>query len=238
MVSTTAAELVSLAQALGQHPARLLVGTEGSCAGRVDADRIVVSAAGRSLADLTDDGVVELKFPETLALLDSDAAVDDLLAEQQSAEPMVKPSIDATAHAYLLSLEGVGCTARTQPIEVNQILCSPRARQFADRRSTPQEIFSFSAASVLVPYTQPGLALAREIKRKILLWRDRFKVVPKLVLIQNHGMFALGRDREEALSITEAALKSAQIFVGASLLGGPAFLTPSQVAQIEPLQDV
>lgn len=120
---------------------------------------------------------------------------------------------------------------------VNQILCSPRARQFSDRRTYHDEIAACGISSVLVPYIDPGLPLGRELKRKVILWRDRHKLVPKLVLIQNHGMIVLGKSPEEVMKSIEMTIKAAEIFVGASLLGGPVFLTPNNVAQIDSLKD-
>ena len=91
---------------------------------------------------------------------------------------------------------------------------------------------------LLVPYADPGLQLAKEVKRKMLLWRDRYKIVPKVVLIHNYGMIVLGENREELMKMIETTLKAAQVFIGASLLGGPVFLTPTNVTNIEAFKDL
>ncbi len=70
------------------------------------------------------------------------------------------------------------------------------------------------------------------MKRKIALWRDRFKVQPTLVLIQNHGMIVLGATPRAVIETTEMTVKSAQIFIGAALMGGPVFLSPHHVDHI------
>jgi rhamnose utilization protein RhaD (predicted bifunctional aldolase and dehydrogenase) len=132
----------------------------------------------------------------------------------------------------------VSFAVHTQPVEINQITCSPRARQFADRRSLPDEILACGVASVLVPYADPGLHLAKELKRKLQLWRDRFKIVPKLILLQNHGMIVLGATPDEVMKTTEMAIKSAQSFIGAAMMGGPIFLSPANVSQIETLKEL
>jgi len=77
------------------------------------------------------------------------------------------------------------------------------------------------------------LLLAKEIRRRIALWRDRYKTIPKLILIQNHGMIALGETVDEVQTITEMAVKYAEIFVGAAMMGGPEFLKPNYVTQID-----
>ena len=145
---------------------------------------------------------------------------------------------DALLYAYLFGFEGVTIAAHLHPVEINQITCSPRARQFADRRSVPNEITAFGSSMLLVPYADPGLQLAKEVKRKMILWRDRFKSVPKVVLINNHGMIVLASSLGEMIQTIETTLKAAQVFIGASMLGGPVFLTPTNVAHAELLQNL
>ena len=91
---------------------------------------------------------------------------------------------------------------------------------------------------LLVPYADPGLPLARELKRKMLLWRDRYKIVPKVVLIHNHGMIVLGNSPGALLKTIDTTIKAAQVFIGASMLGGPVFLTPNNVTHLEPLKEL
>ena len=57
-------------------------------------------------------------------------------------------------------------------------------------------------------------------------------VPPKLVLLQNHGIIALGATSEAVLAITLMAEKAAAIFVGAAALGGPKFMQPEHVDRI------
>jgi rhamnose utilization protein RhaD (predicted bifunctional aldolase and dehydrogenase) len=133
----------------------------------------------------------------------------------------------------LFGFEGIRFAAHTQPIPINQVICSPRARQFSDRRNLPHEIVACGQASVLVPFMPPGFLLAKEIRRKTALWRDRYKTTPKLILMQNHGMIALGETVEEVKQVTEMAVKYAEIFVGAAMMGGPEFMKPNYVAQID-----
>ena len=77
-----------------------------------------------------------------------------------------KPSIEALFHAYLLTLPGVRCVGHVHAIAVNQILCSPRAREFAEKRACPDEIVMCGVESVFVPYAEPGLGLSQAIRRE------------------------------------------------------------------------
>ena len=62
-------------------------------------------------------------------------------------------------------------------------------------------------------------------------------VSPKLILLRNHGMVALGQTADEVLRITAMAVKTARIIIGAYAVGGPRFLTPEDVARIDTRPD-
>jgi rhamnose utilization protein RhaD (predicted bifunctional aldolase and dehydrogenase) len=218
-------ELIDLAHRIGAHPARLALWTEGAVAARLPSGKIAVSTAGSSLAHLHANDVVELDLAKAQAFITADEVTDEDLAEAGLDPEGPRPCGDLFAFADLFAFEGVRFAAHTQPVAINQITCSPRARQFADRRSLPYEIISCGPASVLAPFAPPGLPLAKEIKRRIVLWQDRYRVV--------HGMIALGETVDEVLMLTEMTIKFAEIFIGAAVLGGPDFLKPVHVSHIE-----
>jgi rhamnose utilization protein RhaD (predicted bifunctional aldolase and dehydrogenase) len=231
-------ELIALIRALATHPARPILGSEGSAALKVSEDRFAVTPRGANLPLLEAETVCEVSLPRMLELAATEAlpegAIDDAVLYSGGATP----SADALLYAFLLSFEGIRFAVHVHPMEVNQITASPRARQFSDRRTLPHEVLVCGSASLLVPYADPGLALAREVQRRMILWRDRYKVTPKLVLVQNHGMFVLAPAAEQIIAIVEMTVKAAQTFIGAAMLGGPVFLTPNNVSSVEAMKEL
>jgi len=61
--------------------------------------------------------------------------------------------------------------------------------------------------------------------------------VPRLVVLQNHGLIGLGATPAGVLSCLLMADKAAAIFAGAAAMGGPTFLTPAQVERIRARPD-
>lgn len=55
---------------------------------------------------------------------------------------------------------------------------------------------------------------------------------PKVVVIQNHGLVALGTTPAQVESITDMYVKVCRILAGAYALGGPHFMTPENVNRI------
>lgn len=226
-------ELVQLARWAGTHPARLVLGGEGAVAALLPTGTIAISTAHARLAKLGPEGVVKCHLEKALVLIEAVEVTPEMEAQVLADPASPAPNADLTAFADLFAFDGIRFALHTQPIPVNQIVCSPRARQFSDRRNLPGEIETCGQSSLLVPFMPPGVSLAREIRRKLVLWRDRYKETPKLILIQNHGMIALGATPEEVQTVTEAAVKYAEIFVGAAMLGGPEFLKPNYISQID-----
>jgi rhamnose utilization protein RhaD (predicted bifunctional aldolase and dehydrogenase) len=143
-----------------------------------------------------------------------------------------KPSVESMFHAWLLTLEGVNFVAHCHPIMCNQILCSPRARDFAEHRMFPDEVTCCGSKSVFVPYVDPGLPLAREIRDKTDAFMKEHQRVPRLILLQNHGIIALGASPADVMACILMAEKAAHIFMGAAAVGGPHFLAAASVERI------
>ncbi len=229
--------LLDLSHQLGREDRKLAILGEGNTSARVSDTTFVVKASGSNLATLAPAGVTECRFADLLPLLKAksmtDAAIDEALFASRVTADARKPSVEAIFHAYLLTLPGVNFVGHTHPIAVNQLLCSKHARNFARRRTFPDEIVCCGVESVFVPYTDPGLKLAQAMQRAVVAYIKRLSRPPRVILLENHGFIALGATPESVLASTLMGAKAAEIFVGAAAIGGsPRFLTTAQVVRI------
>jgi len=232
-----AARLLTLSHELGREDRKLAILGEGNTSARVSDGTFLVKASGSNLGTLAPSGVTECRFEVLLPLLETkgltDAAIDEaLFASRVSAEGK-KPSVEAIFHAYLLTLPGVNFVGHTHPVSVNQLLCSKHAKNFAKRRTFPDEIVCCGVESVFVPYTDPGLKLAQAMRRAVTAFIRRVSRAPRVILLENHGFIALGASPESVLASTLMGAKAAEIFAGAAAIAGsPRFLTSAQVTRI------
>jgi rhamnose utilization protein RhaD (predicted bifunctional aldolase and dehydrogenase) len=228
--------LLALSHELGAEQRRLAILGEGNTSAKLSADTFLVKASGSSLGVLGPDGLVECRFAPLLAMLDreeiSEQEIEDELLATRVDPAARKPSVEALFHAYLLSLDGIGWVGHTHPVSVNQILCTERATEFAGRRLFPDQIVCCGLASPLIAYTDPGLQLARAIRDGVLLHIRSHGAPPRVILLENHGLIALGATPQAVQAATFMADKSAQIFLGAAALGGPRFLEAAQAERI------
>lgn len=228
--------LLELSHQLGREERGLAILGEGNTSMRLDDATFGVKASGSNLMTLRAEDVTACRFDRLLPLLQEsemdDAAVDAALFAARADENAKKPSVEALFHAYFLSLPDVTFVGHTHATACNSILASPRAREFATQRATPDEIVCCGPSSVFVPYTDPGLKLAQEIRARTDEWIAANGRAPRLVLLENHGIVALGASPNSVLAATLMAEKCARIFVGAAVLGGPQFLSPETIARI------
>jgi len=230
-------QLLRLSHDLGNENRHLAMLGEGNTSARLGEDTFLVKASGSSLSTLSEADVVECRFAPLLQLLDaenlSDQEVDDALFGCRVDTQAKKPSVEALFHAYLLQLPGIQFVGHTHSITVNQILCSPRAAEFAERRLFPDEIVCCGRRSVLVPYTDPGLQLSRAIRDGVRAFLEAENSLPRVILLANHGIITLGASAAAVDAAMRMCAKAAEIFVGAAALGGPIFLTAENVARIQ-----
>ena len=184
-------DLLSLSHELGREERGLAMLGEGNTSTRLNEDTFLVKASGTCLGTLKEEDVVECRLSALLPLLEqaslADQQVDDALLASRVNPKAKKPSVEAVFHAYLLSLPGIKFIGHTHATTVNQILCSPRARDFAIHRMFPDEIVCCSVASVFVPYTDPGLKLAQTIRSETEAFVKKHQRQPRVILMQNHG---------------------------------------------------
>jgi len=234
---STLSELLNLSHGLGREERKLAILGEGNTSARISDQTFVVKASGSNLATLSESGVSECAFEKILPLLAagemSDLAVDEALFDARVSSSAKKPSVEAIFHGYLLTLPGVNFVGHTHPIAVNGLLCSKHAHAFAKRRLFPDEIVCCGVESVFVPYTDPGLKLSQAIKLAVEEFIARLSRPPRVILLENHGLIALGATPEAVLAATLMAVKAAEIFaIAAAISGEPQFLTPDQVNRI------
>jgi rhamnose utilization protein RhaD (predicted bifunctional aldolase and dehydrogenase) len=226
-----------MTRALGEPHLNYVIIGEGNTSCRADDEIFWIKASGQGMHNIGPDGFVAVRFAPILALLDhppdEPAIIQQIMldARVDSTAPQ-RPSVEVTFHAALLTVCNVRYLGHTHPIAVNQIMCSTRAEQFAKGRIFPDEIVLCGPESVFVPYADPGLPLTLAILARVRDYMARQGEAPKVILLANHGLIALGQTPAEVLNITAMCVKAAAIFAGACAVGEPVFLSQHDVYHI------
>lgn len=238
------ARLHQLAHWLGDPAHDLAILAEGNLSTGVgeNKERFWLKASGCSMGTMRRDQFVLMDTERSLAILDHetlpDAEIKRLLGEARvdPNDPMF-PSVEAALHAVCLTDGNAGAVGHTHPTPFLSLLCSDRCEEALVGRIFPDEIVVCGIAPCLVPYVDPGPPLARAAREAIRDYIKEWGEPPKVVLLRNHGLFALGKDTAEVQRVTMMAVKVARAIVGALTIGKPTFLLPSQAERIRTRPD-
>ncbi len=245
MFDKTLTQLVAMSNRLGKPVMDYVILGEGNTSARADDDTFWVKASGTSLRTIDAGGFVRVRFDGVLDLLRAGDLVrlgDDkvragLEAARVDPDAQARPSVETVLHALILQLEGVNFVGHTHPTAINAVACSEAFEAAVSGRLFPDEIVVCGPAPVIVPYTDPGLPLARKVRDLIDQYLDEYGEAPKVILMQNHGLITLGCNTQQVEDITAMAVKTARVLLGAYTMGGPRFLTSVNVARIHTRPD-
>jgi rhamnose utilization protein RhaD (predicted bifunctional aldolase and dehydrogenase) len=148
-----------------------------------------------------------------------------------------RPSVETFMHALCLSEGQARWVAHTHPIACNAILCSRLGADPFLRPIFPDGIVVCGRHPAVVPYVDPGFMLAKVVRAELRRYQDVHGASPKLLLMVNHGITALGQTMQEALNITRMADKWARTLLGTYALGGPAFMPENEATRIDSRPD-
>lgn len=228
-------ELARLARDLGSPARSWAVLSEGNCAAADADDLMWVKASGTRMELAGRDDFVAVSRSTLLELVDDPAStfedVDRVFDTVARSHGGRRPSVEALLHAVCLDQPRVSYVGHTHPVAVNAILCSQRPSLLTDGALFPDQVVVLGPDPVLLPYVDPGLDLGRAVRT--LLREQAGDEAPRVLYLANHGMFALGSTSLDVLNVTTMAVKVAEVLIGASSVGGPAYLPDAEVRRID-----
>ncbi len=235
-------QLITLSQHLGDPANDYVILGEGNTSARADDQSFWVKASGAALRSSSRDSFVRVRFDPVLEMLNGPELSDEEIrrrlaaAKADPAEPG-HPSVETAFHAACLQLPGVRFIGHTHPTAVNMLTCSNAFEAMVQGRLFPDHVVMCGPASVLVPYTDPGLPLARAICQQVQAFVDTHGEAPKTIFLQNHGLIVLGATAQQVEKITAMTVKAARILHGTFAFGGPRFMSAGAVERIHTRPD-
>ncbi len=184
-------ELIAISRLYGDNPDYVIAG--GGNTSCKDRDTIWIKASGIPLAGIGPEGFVSLSR-EKLAVIESKRYSSDPVEREEQvksdltaailAPGNLRPSVETSLH----NLIGYAYVIHTHPTRVNALMCSRDAGSETKKR--------FGEEALYMVYTDPGIVLFKKLQRKIGEYRERHGKDPRIIFIQNHGVF-VGAERVE-----------------------------------------
>lgn len=221
-------QLMSMTRALGEPDRDYVILSEGNASAQADEGTFWVKASGCRMHQVDANSFVRVRTDDVLDLLEGPTLPesqvrDRLTAAKVDPDAPGRPSIETALHALCLTLGGATFVGHTHPTPINAILCAQDAPAAFLGSIFPAESM-VCGEPLFIPYAAPGQPLARAVDEALQSAIDERGEPPRAVLLQNHGLVALGATAQEVLDITEMMVKTARILIGTHALGGPRFV--------------
>ena len=187
--------LIEISQMYGRDN-RLVIAGGGNTSYK-NKDKLWIKASGVSLATITEDGFAVLdrarlnimtdKVYSTVAEEREEQVKKDL--EEATLTKGKRPSVETSMHNII----NHAFVVHLHPTLVNGLMCSKNAES--------ELLKLFGEKVIFVEYTDPGYVLFKKVNDKIEEYRQRFGDEPKVIWLQNHGIFVASDSIEEIRSI-------------------------------------
>jgi len=203
-------ELIEISHYYGKKKDFVIAG--GGNTSFKDESHIYIKASGFSLAAISEDGFAQLdrkdlqvisgKTYSTNVMERENQIKNDLLNARVHPEKGQRPSVETSLH-NLLAFRFV---VHTHSTKVNGMMCSVNA----ERLTTAL----FGDHVVYVPYVDPGYILFKEVESRINAYRIRIGNEPKVILLQNHGIFVGADTIEEIYTLYDQVIATLDSALG------------------------
>lgn len=195
-------DLISVSQFYGRDTRFVIAG--GGNTSYKNNEKIWVKASGSSLATITEDGFAVLDRSLLNPMSDKQYSSDEAEREEQVKNDLAaatltkgrRPSVETSMHNVI----DYAFVVHLHPTIINGLMCAQNAEKDLVRLFGEKELY--------VEYTDPGYVLFKKVDEKIKEYRSKFKEEPKVIWLQNHGIFVAADNIEEIKAIYNNILET------------------------------
>lgn len=220
-------QLIDISRYYGGDPAFVIAG--GGNTSFKNDERIWIKASGIPLAGIGKNGFVCLSRQKLGEIEEQAYSEDSVLREEQVKSDMqraiispkdLRPSVETSLH----NLIDHSYIVHTHPTLINAVMCSNDAPKEIEER--------FGSEALYVEYTDPGYILFKKLQAEIRSYRQQYASDPKIIFLQNHGIFVGANSTSEVKDIYKAIVSGISEGKNLVLPSGPMEEYQSELASI------
>ncbi len=189
-------ELIEISQFYGKNKEYVIAG--GGNTSFKNDEYLWIKASGIALSDITEDGFVKMSRKKLKVISERgysnnsderEAQVKKDLAAAVISDDGKRPSVETSMHDVI----DYPFVIHTHPTVVNSLSCSKNSKEFTRKILGDDVLF--------IEYTDPGYVLFKKVEDEIKRFKSSKGFVPKIILLENHGIFVSGNTTEEIMAI-------------------------------------
>jgi rhamnose utilization protein RhaD (predicted bifunctional aldolase and dehydrogenase) len=188
--------LIEISRHYGNDPAFVIAG--GGNTSLKEKGKLFIKASGVSLASIDKEGFAVMSRERLSFMEDKQYSKDPVRREEEVKADLkqaiirpehLRPSVETSLH----NLIDHAYVIHTHPTLVNAVLCANDAQKEVEER--------FGTGALYVEYTDPGYILFKKLQAKIRTYRLNHGIAPKIIFLQNHGVFVGANSTQEVKDI-------------------------------------
>ncbi|WP_167614225.1 SDR family NAD(P)-dependent oxidoreductase [Maribellus sediminis] len=188
-------ELIEISRAYGSKKEYVIAG--GGNTSFKTENQLWIKASGFALATISEEGFGVMDRSKLDKISENEYSSDSFERESQIKDDLAaatitkdkRPSVETSFHNAI----NYKFVIHLHPTAVNGIMCSNKAEELV------KPVFGDEA--VYIPYIDPGYILFKAVEAKILAFRAEKGYDPKVILLQNHGIFVSADTTQEVIDI-------------------------------------
>jgi rhamnose utilization protein RhaD (predicted bifunctional aldolase and dehydrogenase) len=189
-------QLVKISRIYGADKNYIIAG--GGNTSLKNKTELYIKASGISLGEIDENGFVVLDRLKLKPIMDEKYSEDPLKREEQIKNKLLnarlfpekgqRPSVETSLHNMI----GYKYVIHTHPYIINALLCSNAAAEKVNILFNKTHALGFDV--LFIEYTDPGYTLAKKVKLKIESYQKLHSFDPKVIMLENHGIFVSSDD--------------------------------------------
>lgn len=189
-------ELIEISRFYGTNKDYVIAG--GGNTSYKNDKNLWIKASGIALADIDAHGFVCMSRESLQVISQKEYSTDSAIREGEVKEDLLKaidinnglrPSVETSLHEIIQ----YPFVIHTHPTLVNALLCSKLAKE---------KSFALLGNKILfIPYIDPGYILFKEVSVQLEQYREKYGYDPKIILLENHGIFVSADSGDEVKQI-------------------------------------
>ncbi len=188
-------DLIEVSRSYGSKKEYVIAGG-GNTSFKTD-DKLWVKASGFALSTISEEGFAVMDRKKLAEISENEYSADSFERESQIKDDLAdatitkdkRPSVETSFHDAI----DYKFVVHLHPTSVNGIMCSNKAEELV------QPIFGDEA--IYIPYIDPGYILFKAVEAKVKEFRAAKSYDPKVILLQNHGIFVSANTTQEIIAI-------------------------------------
>jgi len=194
--------LIEISQFYGRNKSFVIAG--GGNTSYKTEDKIWVKASGFALATITEEGFAVLDRKKLAKISDNEYRANPFERERQIKDDLAdatitkdkRPSVETSLHDCI----NYKFVIHLHPTLVNGVMCGNDVEKLIKPL--------FGADALYIPYTDPGYILFKKVEAKVKSYRAAKGFDPKVILLQNHGIFVSADTTQEVIDLYDEIIAS------------------------------